>query len=697
MSSIPLTDMGTAEQGSQTDSSYVYGPDAFFSMYLEKTEEEDTRMVETWKTDADGTLVFTGLFSAAVATCIGISIQDLKPNPQDTSAIHLGNIYQLLADPNRTHISIPSTLSTPPPFSPPKYIVWVNALWFLSFSVSLTCALLATLLQRWARRYLRITRLPYRPHRRARIRAFFFEGIHKLHLPWVVEALPTLLHLSLFLFFAGLGLYLHNINHTIFVVVLSWAGVCITAYAIITLMPILRHNSPYYAPLSSSAWCLVNGLLYVIFRFSRAIISLILDHQNVTQPHDWETTSYKKFSDGMDKTAEQTAQEENLLQRLDLDILSWMFKTLDEDHEWERCFVGLASACSSRVMHPRRIFVESERERLKNALMGWAERTLSSNLVSEEIKERRINIYINTAIDTTVLQPSDLIHEVLHGKLGGFLSFVAFGLSAQIWLQDYDPLTTFLAECAIAATIARVQRWKCPGAWSHLVLSSQLDLSLPEGYVEYGDSALLANLISIVGQMRLNHSRLHQGFDLYAQDVIRGTLQLVCKFDAWQTLPELQYRFCDLWNELVDTAQNGKYGRTRQFSIMILKNIRKVMIELCKGEDAPLTGQMNSIITSGDDDSVLEVPSSYSKCQTRAAPSFPLPPMLPSSYPTRTVLTASPTPYDPREAQHNMQSSMSSFTPPPPSLPVSTIVAPTSVQYTGAFSRDDALPPKLPG
>jgi hypothetical protein len=27
-------------------------------MYLEKTEEEDTRMVETWKSDADGTLLF---------------------------------------------------------------------------------------------------------------------------------------------------------------------------------------------------------------------------------------------------------------------------------------------------------------------------------------------------------------------------------------------------------------------------------------------------------------------------------------------------------------------------------------------------------------------------------------------------------------------------------------------------------------
>ncbi|KAI0252915.1 hypothetical protein BJV78DRAFT_1087367, partial [Lactifluus subvellereus] len=142
------------------------------------------------------------LFSAAVATMISVSIQDLRPNSQDTSVFYLANIYRLMADGNKSAITIPPGLSDPSQFSPTTSAVLVNSLWFLSLVVSLTCALLATLLQQWARRYLRI-------------RAFFSEGVDKLHLPWAVETLPTLLHASLFLFFAGLVIFLFGINHTI--------------------------------------------------------------------------------------------------------------------------------------------------------------------------------------------------------------------------------------------------------------------------------------------------------------------------------------------------------------------------------------------------------------------------------------------------------------------------------------------------
>ncbi|KAF8260512.1 hypothetical protein EI94DRAFT_1515963, partial [Lactarius quietus] len=117
-----------------------------FSMYLERAKEEDERMAENWKADADGILIFTGLFSAAVATLISVSIQDIQPNSQDTSNFYLANIYQAIADPNHPNIS---TASSPPPFSPPNYAVWVNSLWFLSLVISITCALLATLLQQW--------------------------------------------------------------------------------------------------------------------------------------------------------------------------------------------------------------------------------------------------------------------------------------------------------------------------------------------------------------------------------------------------------------------------------------------------------------------------------------------------------------------------------------------------------------------
>ena len=193
---------------------------------------------------------------------ISVSIQDLRQNPQDTSNFYLTNIYQATINPNGSSL-LPVS---PPPFTPPNYAVWVNTLWFLSLVISITCALLATLLQQWARRYLKVTQPHYSPHKRVRIRAFFAEGVDKFLLPWAVEALPTMLHLSLFLFFAGLAVFLWNVDLTIFKFVLSWIGLCMALYGCITFIPVFRHDSPYHTPLSLPVWHFITGIPFLTFR-----------------------------------------------------------------------------------------------------------------------------------------------------------------------------------------------------------------------------------------------------------------------------------------------------------------------------------------------------------------------------------------------------------------------------------------------
>src|ERR1700761_7757560 len=210
----------------------------------------------------------TGLFSAAVAALLAVTVQDLRPNSQDTSAFYLGNIYQVLADPNVTPASIPSPVPKLPPFSPPRYAIWVNSLWFLSLVIGLTCALMATSLHQWSRRYIKVTQLARcSPEKRARMRAFFADGVEKMHVPWAVEGLPLLLHLSVFLFFGGLAIFLFNIDHGVFGSVIWWIGLFSIIYGLITVMPIVRHNSPYYSPLSRTAWFLDAGMNYLLFKF----------------------------------------------------------------------------------------------------------------------------------------------------------------------------------------------------------------------------------------------------------------------------------------------------------------------------------------------------------------------------------------------------------------------------------------------
>src|ERR1700677_4043776 len=105
-----------------------------------------------------------------------MSIQDIQANPQDTSNFYLASIHQALTESNPPNPSLPST---PPTFSPPTYGIWVNSLWFMSLVISMTCAVLANLLQQWARKYIKVTqpRSTASEPRRARYRAFYAEGV----------------------------------------------------------------------------------------------------------------------------------------------------------------------------------------------------------------------------------------------------------------------------------------------------------------------------------------------------------------------------------------------------------------------------------------------------------------------------------------------------------------------------------------
>ena len=247
-------------------------------MSLKMAQVVDEKRTESWKAVASDTLIFvspntvshhtltrllqSGLFSAVVAAFLAISVQTLQPDPQEKPTFYLENIYQLLADPNRTHVSTVSTQSNPPSFSPPKSAVWVNSLWLLSLVITLSCALLALLLQQWMRRYIRLTQpRSASPHQRARIRAFFDQGVEVLQLQLVIDTLPILLHVSLLLFLAGLLVFSFGFNYTAFKVVVSWVGLCAVMYAYFTLSPIFRHQSPYYTPLSSPLWLLYTSTI----------------------------------------------------------------------------------------------------------------------------------------------------------------------------------------------------------------------------------------------------------------------------------------------------------------------------------------------------------------------------------------------------------------------------------------------------
>ena len=539
----------------------------------------------------------TGLFSASVASLISISIQDIQQNPQNISNFYLANTYQATINPN----VLGSLPSSPPPFIPPNYAVWVNALWFLSFVISLTCALFATFLQQWARRYLKLTQSRYCLHRRARIRAFFAEGVEKYHLPWVVETLPILLHISLFLFFAGLVVFLSNVNLTIFKLVLSWVAVCAALYGCITLMPIIRHDSPYYTSLSSLLWPIVTSMALFVSALSGLLLyCTVFGRRGADWLFECVGYYYNLFSRGMQKTAQETALKSS--SEIDTRAFMWTFESLDDDDELERFFSGLPGFRSSKFIHdPLPDLLLEEVRMLGRALRGLLDRTLSSDFLPESVKIRRV-IMCAKAFDlkhfphTFYVLDSILSQFQYSGTLAtGFMKFL------RGWRINQDECTVIKAQALISKTLVKMQ----PRDDTWFILASD-ELGVPKDllrdYAAHGDSLSLAILIHVARQQFT-----HAGNGIWPRDNFSEVLEATSKFDVQDTSPELQHEFCALWNQIV---RKGQKNHDQDMAWLLLRPIRNIYITLHQDTDSVPT----QFSASTPDLAILEDPSSYPVC-----------------------------------------------------------------------------------
>jgi hypothetical protein len=242
---------------------------------------------------------------------------------------------------------------------------------------------MATSLHQWARRYIRVAQLARcRPEKRARMRAFFANGVDKMHIPWAVEGLPVLLHLSVFLFFGGLAIFLFNIDHAVFRSVIWWIGLFIVVYGLITVMPIVRYDSPYYSPLSRSAWFLYSGMNYVFFN----ALFLIAFHCGSYETWDRCVDLMDHYRGWMFvdvvKAAEETVSERS--SRIDIDIFGWTIGVLGEDESLEKFFEAIPGLFNSKlVKHLERDFPLIHLNTFWITLFGFMRRTLSSNSITE--------------------------------------------------------------------------------------------------------------------------------------------------------------------------------------------------------------------------------------------------------------------------------------------------------------------------
>ena len=478
----------------------------------------------------------------------------------------------------------------------------------MSLLTSLTCALLAIFVQQWARRYLRVAYPQYSPHKRARIRAFYANGVEKLHLPWIAEALPALLHVSFSAFLAGLSVFCFSVNLSIFKVVIVWVGICVFVYAYLTALPFFHKDSPYFAPLSA---LLSFVLADIRFSFSQLAARFQGGRPTVMPPHSHHPSALHLddfFSHSMRKTAEEFALQ--LGPEIDIDSVLRVFRSLDGDDELEQFFEGVPGLCDSKMATNTLNFIKKNEKMFSTALIDLMDRTLSSNFVPEAVKLRRIIICTKVVDATSLLGPWWTLRRVLLGEWQKFLGCIEFGLFVQNWRCIAHPVTRFYGQCVAAVTLSSVQEHD--DHWFQLASGPMGAFKyMFQDYNKHTDSILLANAIYIVRQTIQTYSG---SAERHRNDILGAsskTLESLRRLDLGHTCPDLQHEFCGVWNQLVDLAQNDDRPHIVCVATAALKNVRKLYVELHNGTNAAPTSFSGG---TDDGDPVLDDARSYCKC-----------------------------------------------------------------------------------
>ena len=464
------------------------------------------------------------------------------------------------------------------------------------------------------------------------MRAFYANGVDKMHTPWAVEGLPMLLHLSLFLFFGGLAIYLFNVDQEVFTCVVSWIGFFSIVYGSITFLPLIRQDSPYNTPLSIPLGYLFAKIsyaafmvfcftlliiLYVIVLLLACIFSLflccdarfaILELRNL-----WADTNRMHrtlhlsdlgrwsvwASGGVDKKAEKA--EKRLSEKLsetDGRILGWTISALGDDDSLERFFEAIPGFFDSESVEDLKQHLPYDL--LRNALAGFLGRTLSSKSIIYSVKLHRLDIFTDTInlIGEDSIGVSSILETFLSQRWDIAPQTIEVAHTLARWCTSSDQRTVQHARCIVTKVLATVR--ERDKRWIELAVRIT---GLPER--DLRDIAQTS-----IARTR-NNLLLATLIDLCRQAIHSDEWKLVksfAEFDIHDTLPRLQHDFCALWNEFVDEARIR--GDPHSTPVRTLSLIRHLYITLHQGTDAAPTE-----FSSADSlDFIWLQPSQYPQC-----------------------------------------------------------------------------------
>jgi hypothetical protein len=270
------------------------------------------------------------------------------------------------------------TVSPSASFTPPRGSLVCNVLWFISLGLSLACALIATLLEQWARDFLHKADIRSAPVSRARVFSYLYYGIRRFGMHTVVDIVPLLLHVSLLLFFAGLVAFLIPINTAVTAVAGILLAIMTTVYSLLTLLPLMDLDCPYRTPLSSALWRIIQKIPRVLPRHNRT--------SEAGHSAEAETMVKAMFRNATAPSAERANR--------DRQSIIWTVKSLADDAELEPFLEAIPDVLWG-LNGRRYVYDDTIRELIDHPDVRLLKRiqsltdTCTSGLLSSDVRQRR--------------------------------------------------------------------------------------------------------------------------------------------------------------------------------------------------------------------------------------------------------------------------------------------------------------------
>ncbi|KAI9442725.1 hypothetical protein H4582DRAFT_1795457, partial [Lactarius indigo] len=209
-------------------------------------EEQDKKMVERWKGEADSALIFAGLFSAVIMVSFVESYKWLlSPDSSDQTVNLLTQISGQLSNASKeAFLENIAVKSGPSVRSTTAFLV--NLTWFSSMALCFSCSVGATLIQQWARRYLVLTQ--GQGPERMDLRTFLLNGVRRFQVERTIQLMGISLHSSILLYAVGVLRFILDINTALGFTALGICMVLGLMYSIVTFLPLFFLDCPYSTP-----------------------------------------------------------------------------------------------------------------------------------------------------------------------------------------------------------------------------------------------------------------------------------------------------------------------------------------------------------------------------------------------------------------------------------------------------------------